>query len=129
MVSIRSERVAGQITAELSQLVDGQLNDPRLAALVTITRVHLTTDLREATVFISVMGGADEREMALKALASATGYLRREVGRRLRLRHVPNLRFEADAAIREGDRVLDALDAALSAAPAGESPATEANGG
>lgn len=128
-MSIRSERVAGQLAAELGQLVASQLSDPRLAALVTITRVQITTDLREATVYVSVMGADDERDLALKALASATGYLRREVGQRLRLRHVPILSFEADATIHDGDRVLKALDAALSATPADEAPATEASGG
>lgn len=128
-MSIRSERVAGQLMAELGNLITSQLRDPRLSALVTITRVQLTSDLREAVVFVSVMGGAEERESALKALLSATGYLRREVGQRLRLRHVPSLQFKFDVTIEEGDRVLEAIDTALSGARPDESPATEASGG
>lgn len=128
-MSIRSERVAGQLMAELGTLIASQLRDPRLSALVTITRVNLTSDLREAVVFVSVMGSDEDRDDALKALWSATGYLRREVGQRLRLRRVPSLQFKFDVTIEEGDRVLEAIDSALSGDRPGASPASETRDG
>lgn len=114
-MNIRSQRVAGRLMAELGQLVSNGLRDPRLSALVTITRVQLTSDLREATVFVSVLGSSKERDTALDALHSGTGFLRREAGQRLGLKHVPSLRFEPDTAIEEGDKVLGAINAVIGA--------------
>ncbi len=125
----RSERVAGEIQAELGRLVSAQLRDPRLGAMVTIARVHLTSDLREATAWITVLGDTEERKSALTALFSATGYLRREVGQALRLRHVPALRFELDSTVEDGDRVLSALNEALQTDAAAGSARPEVTGG
>ena len=97
--------------------------------MVTIARVHLTSDLREATAWITVLGDTEERKSALTALASATGYLRREVGRALRLRHVPALRFELDTTVEDGDRVLSALNEALHADTTAGSAGSEVSGG
>jgi len=122
-VNRRSERIAGEMQAELGRLVSTHLRDPRLSALVTIARVHLTSDLREATAWVTVLGDAEDRKSALVALSSATGYLRREVGQALKLRHVPMLRFELDSTVEDGDRVLSALDEALHADATAEAQA------
>lgn len=110
-MSRRVERVKVLLQAELSQLLAQDLRDPRLRTLVTITNVTLSEDLQHATIWITVLGESEAERGVLSALTSANGFLRREIGRRLRLKRVPELRFETDDAIRHGDGVLSILDA------------------
>ncbi len=112
----RAERVAGLLRAELSAAVREDLRDPRLRALVTLTRARVSADLQHAVVAVSVLGGERERDEALTALRAASGLLRGRVGARLRLKRAPTLRFELDAAVEEGDRVLAAIDRAAGGA-------------
>jgi ribosome-binding factor A len=107
----RIERVKGLLQAELSQLLLQDLNDPRLNAMVTITNVTLSPDLQHATVGVTVLGSRETEHGVLEALTSASGFLRRETAGRLRLKRAPDLRFEIDETIRDGDGVLSILDA------------------
>jgi ribosome-binding factor A len=109
MTSHRAGRVSEQIQQLVSHLLERHVKDPRLA-MINITAVQLSPTLREATIFVSALGGAESRAEVMAGLESARGYLRREVGRRLQLRSVPDLLFKWDAAIEQGDRVLDLLD-------------------
>ena len=106
----RTDRVAGLLRQELSQLLVDRLKDPRLEALVSITQVKLTTDLHHASVGISVLGTPDEQREALQGLESSAGFLHRELRQRLRLRPVPSLRFVLDTSLQEGDRVQALMD-------------------
>ena len=86
-----------------------QVKDPRLQnALVTITHVDTTSDLRYARIFISALDKGQEAEM-MKGLKSASGYLRRELGAALRLRYTPELQFIADDSIEQGAHILEML--------------------
>ncbi len=109
MTSFRPERVAEQIQVLISELLERRIKDPRLA-LLSVTAVKTSPTLREATVFVSALSGAAARDEALDGLESAKGYLRREIGRRLQLRTVPELYFKWDDSIEAGDRVLNLLD-------------------
>jgi ribosome-binding factor A len=91
----RSDRVSGQIQRELSDLLVTKIQDPRLA-LVTITRVKISDDLRFATVYASVAHGRERSENMLAGFRSALGFLRRELSRRLGLRYTPELKFVYD---------------------------------
>jgi ribosome-binding factor A len=95
MPSTRVARVARQVHLELSQIVESALKDPRVG-MVTLTDVQMTPDLRVARVFFSRLGSDDDRMQARQGLEHAAGFLRRELGRKLRLRHVPELRFVID---------------------------------
>ncbi|MCE2469255.1 MAG: 30S ribosome-binding factor RbfA [Dehalococcoidia bacterium] len=106
----RVERVAGQLRAELSAAIREDLRDPRLRSMVTLTRARVSADLQHAVVAVSVLGGETERREALTALHAAAGLLRGRLGARLRLKRAPSLRFELDAGVEEGDRVLAAID-------------------
>ncbi len=104
-MSIRTDRMRGQIRKEIAaMLVMGEIHDPRLASMVSITDVKLSRDLQHATVFFAVMG-ADERGATLAALKSASGYIRGLLGRRMSLRHTPHLRFQADTSMDQGARI------------------------
>jgi ribosome-binding factor A len=101
-------QVADLIQEEISSLFRKGMKDPRLG-FVTITEVEVTPDLRYAKIFVSVLGSEEEVKDSLKALASASGFLRHELGQRLRLRYIPELSFILDTSIERGDRILRLL--------------------
>jgi ribosome-binding factor A len=94
----RSEKVADLIQKEVSQMLVKSIKDPRIG-FVTITKVTVSEDCRFAKVYFSVAGTAAERESSGKGLDSAKGYVRKELGRRLRLRYTPEIVFQFDPSI------------------------------
>jgi ribosome-binding factor A len=109
--SVRVQRVAEQIRAELSKILRDEVRDPRIR-LLTITRVKLAVDLGAATIFYSPLGedpdDARRAELA-DAMASVGGFLRRQLSRRVELRHTPVLRFVLDESIAEGSHMLSLI--------------------
>lgn len=105
-MSRRRLRLNHLLREELSELLRRQVKDPRLEAMVTITDVAISADLRHARVLVSVMGTDDEKKAVLQGLDSALGYLRHELASRLDLRHIPELTFEADDSLERGDRLV-----------------------
>ena len=106
----RMERVNQLLREELSHLAQRQLKDPRLGALMTITEVDVSPDLRHARVYVSVMGEADEQQAAIEALSAAAGFLRRGLRGRLKLRNIPDLHFHHDRAMEHGSHLLNLID-------------------
>ena len=109
-MSIRSERVAEQIRAELDQLLRQETSDPRVG-LLTLTRVKLSADMGTATIFWSPLAADPETDIddISEGLASATGFLRGRLARRLSLRRMPTLSFRYDPSLREGSETLALL--------------------
>ena len=107
-MSQRTDRLDSQIRAELAELLHREMKDPRVG-FATITRVETARDLGTAKVWVSIMGTEAEREQTMKALTDATPWLRRQLGGRLTLRHVPQLVIRRDDSIEAGDRVLRLL--------------------
>jgi ribosome-binding factor A len=104
-MSQRTDRLDSQIRQELMDLIQREMKDPRLG-FATITRVQTARDLGHARVWVSVLGSDLERERTMGALRVATPWLRRKLGERLSLRHVPELSVREDDSIASGDRVL-----------------------
>lgn len=99
MASHRMNRVSEDIARELTAILR-TVKDPRVTGLVSIVRADVTNDLSYATVYISSMDGMEAAKQAVLGLRSAAGYMRTELGRRLKhLRHAPELRFVADDSI------------------------------
>jgi ribosome-binding factor A len=94
----RSEKVADLIQKEISQMLVKSIKDPRIG-FVTITKVTVSEDFRFAKVYFSVAGTLKEREKSMKGLNSAKGYVRKELGRRIRLRYTPEIMFQFDPSI------------------------------
>lgn len=115
----RNARIASQMQKELALLLQRDIKDPRLG-FVTVNEVEVTKDLSVAKVFVTVMN-ADSKTVArnLGILNDAASYLRREVGKRIRMRSVPELRFYYDETLDTGMR-MDALLQELEDKPAGE---------
>jgi ribosome-binding factor A len=95
MDAARARKLADRIAQIVAEMLERRIKDPRLG-FATVTEAKLTNDLREATVFYTVYGSAQERADTAAALASATGIIRSEVGRQTGLRHTPSLTFVPD---------------------------------
>ena len=108
-MSQRTDRLDSQIRQELMQLLQREMKDPRIG-FATVTRVETARDLGSAKVWVSVLGTPDEQQAALKALTDAAPWLRRQLGSRLTIRHVPQLVIRHDDSIEAGDRVLRLLN-------------------
>lgn len=108
----RIKRVNHLLQEELARLIRFELKDPRVAD-VTVTGVEATPDLKYATVYVRSLGGSDAIANALEGLASAEGYMRRTLGRELRMRRIPELTFREDASLEHAIRIEALLDEAL----------------
>ena len=119
----RSSRVAQQIRRDLAELIRFEVKDPRLGK-VTLTDVEVTPDYAHAKVYYTALADATELEAIGAGLGRAAGFLRRELGRRIKLHHLPELHFVHDASIERGARLSQLIDAAVqSAASDADDPA------
>jgi ribosome-binding factor A len=107
--SHRADRLADQIRGDVADLISRHLRDPRIG-FTTVTRVELSADLQFARIFVSVLGDEDVKQQTLEGLARATGYVRHEMGHRLRLRRVPELVFVLDRGPEEALRLGRLID-------------------
>ena len=128
----RATKLGGRIAQIVAEMLERRIKDPRLG-FVTVTAARLTNDLREATVFYTVYGSAEERAGTAAALASAVGVIRSELGRQTGLRHTPSLEFKPDM-VPDNARNIEELvarareaDAAVAAAREGALPAGDAD--
>ena len=116
----RQGRLGEEIRKIVSNLLLRELKDPRLSAMISITAVEVTSDGSYATIFLSVLGlnpasenAQEQQQDALDALASAKGFIRKEIGRQIKLRHVPDLIFKIDTSMEYGrhiDKLISELD-------------------
>jgi len=107
----RQRQIGGSIQRELSDLLQRELRDPGLG-FATVTEVRVSTDLKCAQVFVSVMGDAQERRTTMAALERAQGFIRRELASRLKLRFMPQIEFAADVTLDRAARLEALLDQA-----------------
>ncbi len=105
----RVRRVAEQIKKDVSQIIVTEIKDPRIAGMTSVTDVELSKDLRHASVYVSVYGSETEREETLQTLARASGFVRSEIGRRIRLRYTPEINFFLDTSIEYGAYIESVL--------------------
>lgn len=105
----RSQRVSEQILRELAELVRLEVKDPRVG-FITLTEVELTPDYAHAKVYFTSMTGQDDLEETLAGLRRASGFLRRELGRRVRIHTTPELHFHYDKSVEQGSRMSQLID-------------------
>jgi ribosome-binding factor A len=101
---MRAERVGEQMKQEIMDIVNNKVKDPRVGFL-TITDVELTNDLSHAKVYLTVLGSNKEIDNTFKALEKAKGFIKSELGSRMRLRIIPDLTFEYDKSIEYGNKI------------------------
>ncbi|MFC1900480.1 30S ribosome-binding factor RbfA [Chloroflexota bacterium] len=107
----RIERVNSLIRQEISELLQQQVKDPRLGnSFISVTEVVTSTDMKYSRVYVSSITTEEEKQKVLKALSSASSFLRRELSRRLKLRYTPELIFQWDNSLERGDHILKLID-------------------
>ena len=109
-MSRRTDRINEQLREEISTILSRQVKDPRLNAVISITRVVASNDLRSARVYISVMGNKETKEEALQGLQSAASFLRREIRDRINMKHTPFMTYHLDDSLEEASQVLNIMD-------------------
>ena len=105
---LRIEKLQELIKQEMGKMLLKELKDPRIG-FVTVTDVEMTGDLREAKIYVSVMGGEEQVKSSLEGLNSALGFIRREIGQRIRLRFTPEISFALDTSLDYGDHIQKLL--------------------
>ncbi len=110
MSTQRALRVSQSIKRELSEIIKRDLEDPRIAGIVSITEVECPPDCRAAKVFVSVFGDEDEQSNTMQALNEHLGFIRGEICRRLQLRFAPEIQFKLDRSLERGARVSDLIN-------------------
>ena len=108
MAKHRTSRINEQLRREITDIVRTQARDPRIG-LVTITDVVVAPDVGSAKVYFSVLGTDDEKKESLAGLKAAAPFVRSELGKRMLLRHVPEIRFEIDQALQHATRIEELL--------------------
>lgn len=109
MTSHRANRVAEEIKREITQMLRDELKDPRIG-FITVTGVEVTPDFRYGKVFISVYGNDEVKEQSILALEKAKGFIRGELGKRMRLRYTPEISFKFDTSIEYGAKIMKLLN-------------------
>jgi ribosome-binding factor A len=105
-MSRRSERTSKLIQREISELLEREVNDPRLCKFISVTEVTLSPDLKHAKIFVSTLGTEINKEDLLAGFNKASGFLRKELAAHLRLKQIPQLSFCYDDSIERGARLL-----------------------
>ncbi|MFC2468884.1 MAG: 30S ribosome-binding factor RbfA [Negativicutes bacterium] len=108
MGQLRMERVQELMKQELSKIILQDLKDPRIG-FVTVTAVDVSSDLRNARVYVSLMGSEQQIADSWRGLQSSRGFLRREIGHRVRLRYTPELTLELDKSVDYGVHIQELL--------------------
>ncbi len=108
MAHRRMARVADLVKQEVSQIIQHEMKDPRIG-FVTVTSVEVSIDLRHARVYFSVLGSQADQDASLEGLERAKGYIRTQLGRRITLRHIPELLFRYDESFDYAQRISNVM--------------------
>ncbi|NLW59643.1 MAG: 30S ribosome-binding factor RbfA [Firmicutes bacterium] len=109
MSEYRAERLAVLIKEELGDILQKELKDPRIG-FTSITNVRVSRDMSHAKIYVSVFGDQQQQAATMEGLESARGFIRSELGKRIRLRHTPEISFVFDNSLEEGAKVLSLLN-------------------
>jgi ribosome-binding factor A len=127
MTGRRPERLAEQIKEEVSLIIAGEVEDPRVG-FVTVTDARLTPDLKHAKIYVSVMGDEAEKKESMAALKHAAGFIRTQLGATLRMRRTPELHFVYDETTETAARIEELLSEEVEKARAREQASTQESG-
>ncbi|NPV28254.1 MAG: 30S ribosome-binding factor RbfA [Firmicutes bacterium] len=120
-MNFRPSRLAEEIKREVTDILRLQLKDPRISRFISITDVEVSKDLRHAKVFVSVFGSEEEQAKTLEGLKKASGFIRAELGKRIRVRYLPELSFCFDPSIQRGIKISQILREVANKREAGDS--------
>ncbi|KYO65765.1 30S ribosome-binding factor RbfA [Thermovenabulum gondwanense] len=105
----RTDRIAGEIKKAVSEIINNDLKDPRIQGLISVTKVEVSKDLRHAKIFLSIFGNDSEKEEIISTIQKAEGFIRKELGSRIRIKFLPELSFKLDESIEYGIHISKLL--------------------
>ena len=106
----REEKIRKALIKEISDIIRQDLNDPRIKGIISVTYIRLSSDYRYAKVYISIFSNNEEQKQnIMNALEDSTSFIRKEIGRRIKLRYTPELKFVYDDSIEKGIEITDLL--------------------
>ena len=108
--SIKNTRINMEVQRELSEIIRGEVKDPRIHPMTTVVSVDVTPDLKYCKAYISVLGEEESAKATIQGLKSAEGYIRRELARRVNLRNTPEIKFILDQSIEYGVAMSHLID-------------------
>ena len=108
--SIKNTRINGEVMRELSNIIRGEIKDPRINPLTSVVAVEVAPDLKSCKAYISVLGDERSQKDTLAGLKSAEGFIRRELARSINLRNTPEIRFILDQSIEYGVNMSKLID-------------------
>ena len=108
--SIKNTRINMEVQRELSEIIRGEVKDPRIHPMTTVVSVEVTPDLKYCKAYISVLGEEESAKATIQGLKSAEGYIRRELARRVNLRNTPEIKFILDQSIAYGVNMSKLID-------------------
>ncbi|HMM68943.1 MAG TPA: 30S ribosome-binding factor RbfA [Gudongella oleilytica] len=106
----RINRISEEVRRVVSDLLLSEIKDPRISGMPSVNRVNVTKDLKFAKIYISVLGNEEEKANTIKGLESAKGFIRKEIGKRIDLRHVPEPLFYLDETIEHAIHMSKLID-------------------
>ena len=106
----RAARVGDEIQKVISQLLLTEVKDPRIPMMTSVMEVRMSSDLTHATVFLSVYGSQQEKRECMEAVNRASGFIRSQIAKRIKLRVAPELHFKLDESIQKGMDLMDLID-------------------
>ena len=109
MASQRLNRISEQMKKELSSIIMNEIKDPRVSTMCSIISVKVTPDLKFAKAYVSVYGNDEDKKTSLQGLKNASGFIRKKLGERMKLRNLPEIHFEIDESIEHGARINQLL--------------------
>ncbi|MDH5680533.1 MAG: 30S ribosome-binding factor RbfA [Spirochaetota bacterium] len=116
MAYYRDKRTGSLLKQEVSQIIHREIKDPRVTGLITVTDVIVSRDLRNATIYVSILGDTQAHKSSMEGLKSSIGFIKRRLGEILSLKFIPDIRFKEDHSLQEGSelyRKLNQLEAGL----------------
>ena len=108
--SLKSTMINSEVMKTVSEIIRGDVKDPRVAPMTSVPDAEVTTDLKYATIYVSVLGDDEQSKKTLQGLKSSSGFIRKELARRLNLRNTPELKFVLDESLAYGmkmDKLID----------------------
>ena len=108
--SIKNTRINGEVQKVLSEIIRGEIKDPRISPLTSVVSVSVAPDLKTCKAFISVLGNEEAQEKTMAGLKSAVGYVRRQLAKELNLRNTPEITFVLDQSIEYGVNMSKMID-------------------
>ena len=118
--SIKNTRINGEVQKELSNIIRGEIKDPRINPLTSVVAVEVAPDLKTCKAYISVLGDEKSQQDTIKGLKSAEGYIRRQLAKTVNLRNTPEIRFLLDESIEYGVSMSKLIDEVTHKDAAGE---------